>query len=597
MQPTMEILARINKNSNRNKEEVFTRLYRYLLRPDLYFEAYKNLYANSGAATKGVNHDTADGFSEAKIEKIIKSLTDETYRPMPVRRTYIKKSNGKKRPLGIPTFTDKLVQEVLRMVLQAVYEPVFLNCSHGFRPNRSCHTALTALKKEFTGARWFVEGDIKGCFDNIDHTVLIGLINSKIKDARLIKLIHKFMKAGYVEDWRYYGTYSGTPQGGIISPILANIYLHELDKFVMKLKVNFDVYEEKNYTPEYRALLSKQTVARRHINESSGEERQRWIDEYKRIHKLVLKTPAKSQTDKKIKYIRYADDFLIGVNGSRKDCVEIKRKLAEFIGQTLKMELSNEKTLITHSNDYARFLGYDIRVRRDTKIKRVGKMKHAKRTLSNKVEPVIPLSDKIHKFIFSKGIAIQELNGNLRPVHRAELLHLSDLEIVSSYNSELRGICNYYNLASNFNRLCYLAYLMEYSCLRTLANKHRSSVPKMIRKFKDGNGKWGIPYKTKQGLKRCYFASYADSKSVNNPTDIITNATQMYRMSVNTFEKRLNAHICELCGTTDSDCYEVHHINKLKNLKGKEPWERAMIAKRRKTLVVCKQCHIMIHNQ
>lgn len=475
----MEILARINKNSNRNKEEVFTKLYRYLLRPDIYYEAYRNLYANNGAATKGVNHDTADGFSETKIAKIIKSLADETYQPKPVRRTYIEKSNSKKkRPLGIPTFTDKLVQEALRMVLQAVYEPVFLNCSHGFRPNRSCHTALTELKKEFTGARWFVEGDIKGCFDNINHTVLASLINSKIKDTRLIKLIHKFMKAGYMEDWRYYGTYSGTPQGGIISPILANIYLHELDKFVMKLKADFDVYEEKNYTPEYRALLSKQTVARRHINESSGEERQNWINEYKRIHKLVLKTPAKSQTDKKIKYIRYADDFLVGVNGSREDCVEIKRKLAEFIGQALKMELSDEKTLITHSNNYARFLGYDIRVRRDAKVKRVGKMKHAKRTMSNKVELVVPLSDKIHKFIFSKGIAIQELNGNLRPVHRAELLHLSDLEIVSSYNSELRGICNYYSLTSNFNRLCYLAYLMEYSCLRTLANKHRSSVPK-----------------------------------------------------------------------------------------------------------------------
>ena len=255
------------------------------------------------------------------------------------------------------------------MVLQAVYD-CFLNCSHGFRPNRSCHTALTELKKEFTGARWFVEGDIKGCFDNINHTVLASLINSKIKDTRLIKLIHKFMKAGYMEDWRYYGTYSGTPQGGIISPILANIYLHELDKFVMKLKAGFDVYEEKNYTPEYRALLSKQTVARRHINESSGEERQNWINEYKRIHKLVLKTPAKSQTDKKIKYIRYADDFLVGVNGNREDCVEIKRKLAEFIGQALKMKLSDEKTLITHSNNYARFLGYDIRVRRDAKVKR-----------------------------------------------------------------------------------------------------------------------------------------------------------------------------------------------------------------------------------
>ena len=243
----MEILARINKNSNRNKEEVFTKLYRYLLRPDIYYEAYRNLYANNGAATKGVNHDTADGFSETKIAKIIKSLADETYQPKPVRRTYIEKSNSKKkRPLGIPTFTDKLVQEALRMVLQAVYEPVFLNCSHGFRPNRSCHTALIELKKEFTGARWFVEGDIKGCFDNINHTVLASLINSKIKDTRLIKLIHKFMKAGYMEDWRYYGTYSGTPQGGIISPILANIYLHECNAALCSRRKKHFIFDSIN---------------------------------------------------------------------------------------------------------------------------------------------------------------------------------------------------------------------------------------------------------------------------------------------------------------------------------------------------------------
>jgi len=224
-------------------------------------------------------------------------------------------------------------------------------------------------------------------------------------------------------------------------------------------------------------------------------------------------------------------------------------------------------------------------------------MKHPKRTLNNKAELVIPLKDKIHKFIFSKGIAIQKSDGTLRAVHRPELLHLSDLKIVSSYNSELRGICNYYNLASNFCRINYLAYLMEYSCLRTLANKHKSSVYKMINKFQDGHGKWGIPYETKQGWKRCYFANYADCKNVKNPTDAITLATQMYRLSVNTFEKRLKAQVCELCGTTESDHYEVHHINKLKNLKGKEPWECAMIAKKRKTLVVCEVCHIKIHNQ
>ena len=597
MKPTMEILARISQNSSKNKEEVFTRLYRYLLRPDIYYEAYRNLYANSGAATKGVNEDTADGFSEAKINRIIKSLETETYQPKPARRTYIQKANGKMRPLGIPTFTDKLVQEVLRLVLQAVYEPVFLNCSHGFRPNRSCHTALAQAKQELSGARWFIEGDIKGCFDHIDHTVLVGLVNRKIKDARLIKLLHKFLKAGYMEDWRYHITYSGTPQGGIISPILANIYLHELDKFVMALKAGFDVYEEKKYTPEYNAQLSKKKVVQRQIKKAEGEERQRLIEKYREIRKQILTTPAKSHTDKKIKYIRYADDFLIAVNGRREDCVEIKRKLAEFIGGMLKMELSEEKTLITHSSEYARFLGYDVRIRRDGKIRRVGKLKQSKRTLNNKAELVVPLDDKIHKFIFSKGIAIQEENGNLRPVHRAELLHMTDLEIVSSYNSELRGICNYYNLASNFYRLSYLAYLMEYSCLRTLANKHRSSVPKIIRKFQDGQGQWGIPYETKKGWKWCYFANYADCKTVKNPTDIVTSATQQHRLSVNTIEKRLKACECELCGTTDSPCFEIHHINKLKNLKGKLPWEVAMIATRRKTLVVCHNCHVMIHHQ
>ena len=240
MQPTIEILDRISKNSRNNKEEIFTRLYRYMLRPDLYYLAYKNLYANKGAGTKGVNDDTADGFSEEKIGRIIKALTDETYAPSPVRREYIQKkqNSSKKRPLGIPTFTDKIVQEVLRMVLEAVYEPTFSYWSHGFRPNRSCHTALKSLKKGFAGVSWFVEGDIRGCFDNIDHHVLVNVINTKIKDARLIKLVWKFLKAGYMEDWNYHTTYSGCPQGGIVSPILANIYLNVFGKMKVSQKVS-----------------------------------------------------------------------------------------------------------------------------------------------------------------------------------------------------------------------------------------------------------------------------------------------------------------------------------------------------------------------
>lgn len=598
MQPTMEILARISKNSFANKDEVFTKLYRYLLRPDIYFTAYKHLYANNGAATKGVTDDTADGFSEAKIANIIKLLMDETYQPTPVRRTHIEKKNDpkKKRPLGIPTFTDKLVQEVLRMVLEAVYEPIFLAVSHGFRPKRDCHTALTSLKKEFGGARWFVEGDIKGCFDNIDHATLVGLLNSKVKDARIIKLIYKFLKAGYIENWQYHKTYSGTPQGGIISPLLANIYLHELDKYVMKLKTEFDTPKLGQRTPEYDELRVKADKISRHIEKSSGDERLRLLKEYKTTRAQMLKTPCTPQTDRKIKYIRYADDFIIGVKGSREDCQWIKSKLTEFIGNTLKMELSEDKTLITHSSEYARFLGYDVRVRRCNKIKRGGPGRVKMRTLNNSCEISIPLDDKIHKFIFSKGVAIQKNDGTMFPMHRKSLLRLTDLEIVSVYNAELRGICNYYGMGSNFNKLGYFSYLMEYSCLKTLANKHKCGISKVLAMFRDGKGRWGVPYETKQGMKRRYFAKYTECKGAGNPTDTVNNLAVVYGYSINTLENRLKTKICELCGTAESEHYEIHHINKLKNLKGKQLWEKVMLAKRRKTLVVCKKCHNEIHN-
>lgn len=448
MKPTTEILARISQNSLANKEEVFTKLYRYLLRPDVYFVAYKNLYANNGAATKGVNEDTADGFSEAKIDSIIKALADETYQPMPVRRTYIQKKNNRKklRPLGIPTFTDKLVQEVLRMILEAVYEPIFLDVSHGFRPKRSCHTALKQLRREFNGTRWFVEGDIKGCFDNINHAVLVGLLNNKIKDARITKLIYKFLKAGYLENWQYHKTYSGTPQGGIISPLLANIYLHELDKFVMKLKSEFDTPGVGQITPEYRELHNEIKRLSHRLTKVTGEEREMVLAEYKPKRQKLMTIPCTAQTDKKLKYVRYADDFLIAVKGNREDCQWIKSKLAEFIGDTLKMELSEDKTLITHSSKCARFLGYDVRVRRSGKIKRGGPGHVKMRTLNGGVELLVPLNDKIRQFVFTKGVAIQKKDGSMFPVHRKYLVGLTDLEIVSVYNAELRGICNYYTL-------------------------------------------------------------------------------------------------------------------------------------------------------
>lgn len=594
MKPTMEILTKLQENSKKNHDEVFTRLYRYLLRPDIYYVAYQHLYSNKGAGTKGVTDDTADGFSEIYIENIIEALKNEMYQPKPVRRTYIEKSNGKMRPLGLPVFTDKLIQEAIRMILEAIYEPIFSDYSHGFRPARSCHTALAQIKKEFTGARWFIEGDIKGCFDNINHAVLVEIINQKIKDARFLKLIRSFLKAGYMEDWKYHETYSGCPQGGIISPILANIYLNELDRHVMKIKKEFDVATKARYTPEYTKLVGLRQRLHNKIKNSNGIEREKLIEEYKTATAQMLELPAKQCDDKKIKYVRYADDFLIAVNGNRQDCEKIKQELTEFISTTLKMELSQEKTLITHSNTPARFLGYDVRVRRDQQIKPKGEFKT--RSMNNKVELSIPFKDKIEKFLFSNGIVKQRSdNGKLEPIHRPQLLNRTDLEIVTIYNAELRGICNYYGLASNFNKLIYFNYLMEYSCLKTLAGKHRSKVSKIRAMYKDGTGKWAIPYETKTGINKMYFANYADCKG-KKFTDIVPQTAKNYSHDVTTLESRLKAKICEVCGCTENDRYEIHHVNKVKNLKGKSEWEKIMIAKRRKTIVVCHKCHMAIHH-
>jgi len=598
MKPTMEILARINKNSMKNKEETFTKLYRYLLRPDIYYQAYKNLYANSGAATKGIDNDTADGFSETKINEIIAMLKDETYTPKAVRRIYRKKPNGKQRPIGIPTFTDKLIQEALRIILETIYEPIFLECSHGFRSNKSCHTALENTKHEFNGTRWFIEGDIKSCFDNINHAVLIELITKKVKDARLIKLLHKFLKAGYMENWQYHTTYSGTPQGGIISPLLANIYLHELDKFVINtLKTKFDRPAEHEFTLQYTTLRNRLRHIRKYINKTKGTKyQQQYIDKAKSTRKLLLKTPAKSQTDKKIKYQRYADDFLVGVNGSHEDCLWIKNQLSMFISTSLRMELCVEKTLITHSSQCARFLGYNVRVNRNSTLKACGRKRYTRRSLMNLVNLSIPFKDKIEKFVLSKGIA-KIKNGLLVPVHRSILVNCTDLEIIATYNAELRGICNFYGLAGDFYKLNYFGYLMEYSCLKTFAAKYQCSVSRIKWKFKDGKGRWCIAYETKTGEKYMYFAKYADGKRVMKTVDTMVNAVGMYAYSRTTFESRLKAKRCELCGTVQSECFEVHHINKVKNLKGKQFWECAMIAKKRKTLVVCKECHYKIHHQ
>ena len=397
MKPTSEILERIEKSSTEHENGVFTRLFRYLLREDIYYAAYQKLYANKGASTKGIDGDTADGFGETYVQTLIAELKDGSYQAKPVRRHYIQKENGKMRPLGIPSFRDKLLQEAIRLILEAIYEPIFRNNSHGFRPLRSCHTCLKQVKNEFRGVKWFIEGDIKGCFDNIDHKVLLEILQRKIKDSRLINLIRQFLKAGYVEDWKYNATHSGTPQGGILSPLLANIYLNDLDNMVAEIKTDFDTSRSRNVTDAYCKKQNEISRLSTKVRKEKDEiQRERLLADLKKCKQELRKIPCKPQDNKKLVYVRYADDWLIGICGNKEDCEAIKKQIGEYLGNTLKLELSKEKTFITHSSKRIRFLGYDISVRRNQRVKGCKNGKKM-RTLNHRVELLTPMQDKIKK--------------------------------------------------------------------------------------------------------------------------------------------------------------------------------------------------------
>lgn len=546
-----ETLYLLTKISSEKPDYVFERVYRHFYNPDFYLRAYDNLYANHGSGTAGIDGETADKFSMEKVKELIELMRNESYQPAPVRRVYIPKKNSQKRPLGIPSFSDRIIQEISRMILDAIYEPAFEDFSHGFRPNRSCHTALHEAKVNFKGATWFIEGDIKDYFDNISHHKLIALLEKKINDAKFIRLIWKFLRAGCLEDWKYYGTYSGTPQGGIVSPVLANIYLDHFDK---------------------------------------------WFNSYK--NKFDQGSPKSKESDfKRIKCIRYADDFVIAVWGSKEHCETIKHDIKEFMSKELEIELSEEKTLITHSEDGAKFLGHIIKVRNDWNFRK-DKNGVKKRSFNGCVELFMP-DDTVRNFI-TKYKMVKDINAKQwRMLHIPSIVNHPDIEIVALYNARLRGLYNFYKMAINVNRYMWqLRYVMEYSCLATLANKYKTSIAKVKQKFAVDKH-WGIPYEDKKGqAKVLYF--YKDGFSRTNvphtlsDPDLHPNLMPFFNNPTSLLD-RLRAGQCELCGTGDFK-YEIHHVNKLKNLKGKEKWEQVMIGKNRKTLIVCQKCHNIIHH-
>ena len=564
-------------------------IYRLLYNRNLYLRAYGRLYSNQGAMTRGTTAETVDGMSLAKIDDLTDALRYERFRWTPVRRVNLPKSKGGTRPLGIPTWTDKLLQEVIRMILEAYYEPQFSDRSHGFRPGRGCHTALSNVVDHWTGVRWFVEGDIKGCFDNIDHEVLLSVLGEKLHDNRFLRLLKYLLKAGYVEDWKYGRTLSGTPQGGVVSPILSNIYLDRLDKYVENVLIPANTRgTDRRDNREYIRLRSRMVYHRNVGHHSLAVE----------LRKQMQQLPSGDPHDpdyRRLRYVRYADDFVLGFIGPRAEAQQVKESLETFLRDSLKLELSREKTLITHATSQAaRFLGYEL-------VNQQANDQHDHRG-QRKVNGRIGL--RVPAEVIDQHCRAYMRHG--KPAHRNELLADDDYTIVSRYQAEFRGVVQYYLLASNVSHFGRLRTVMEMSLARSLAAKHKSTARKMRRLYK------GI-VETEHGPRVClkvvkqrdngkrplvaYFGGIPLKRQ--RQAVLVDQQPQRYRTDRTELIKRLLADECEMCGSTVD--VEVHHIRALRdlNVKGqreKPQWVQLMSARQRKTLVVCRTCHMNIHH-
>lgn len=562
------------------------RVYKLLFNKELYLTAYAKLYSNNGAMTKGTTEETVDGMSIQKIDKIMKSLRKENYQWTPVRREYISKKNGKKRPLGLPTWSDKLLQEVIRMILEAYYEPQFSEHSHGFRVNRGCHTALCEIRT-WKGTKWFIEGDIAKCFDTIDHEVLLNIIGKSFHDGRFLRLIDNILKSGYIEDWKYNKTLSGTPQGGIISPILANIYLNEFDNWIETIMLEkYNIGKRKKYNPEYNKLNAE--IAKCYANGDKEKARKLKIQ-----RRNIPSVNTHDEIYRRLRYVRYADDFILGFTGPKSEAEEIKEEIGKFVKEELKLTLSKEKTLITNATSKAaRFLNYEIKVQKADDY-----ITNGKRSVNGVIGLFVPKD-----IIDTKCTKYMRKN---KTIHRGELLHDEDFSIVAKYQQEYRGIVQYYSLAQNLCWFTRLHWIMQGSLLKTLACKHRSTMKKIKRKYESET----VDKRTnktlkclkvivERGKKQPLTAQWGGISLTYQKYAVINDTPYQVYGGRTELIKRLLTNECELCGSTKN--IEVHHIRKLAdlNIKGrkeKPTWVQLMAARKRKTLVLCHKCHVQIH--
>jgi group II intron reverse transcriptase/maturase len=575
------------------------RVYRQLFNREVYLKAYGRIYRNDGAMTAGSTEEVVDGMSLAKIDAIIDALRQERYRWKPARRVWIPKKNGKKRPLGVTTWSDKLVAEAVRLILDAYFDGQFSDHSHGFREGRGCGDALRDIYHTWKGSAWIIEGDISDCFGSLSHDLLISLLSEKIHDGRFIRLIKHLLQAGYLEEWRFNQTLSGVPQGSILSPLLSNILLNKLDQYVETVLIPRYTRggKKRRNNPEYKRFMYQAEKCFKRGDISQGRH-------FRKAAQHLPSYDPQDPTYRRLHYCRYADDFALGFSGPKSEAEDIKRQLTTFLQEELKLCLSEEKTLITHArSDAAKFLGYEVSIlQNNSKRCWVKKGKTQRRVDQRSINAGIGL--RIPRSVLLDKCARYMKRG--KPIHRSEMENESDFTIISTYQLEYRGIVEYYRLAYNLHTLDHLKRVMQESLAKTLAFKYKTSIRKIYEKYHteiEGEGK---RYKVFQVIvpragKKPLVATWGGIPLTWDIGATIHDRPGRKWNRRSELEKRLLAQTCESCGATRlSTQIEVHHIRALKDLNkydGREKplWVKIMAARRRKTLVLCRTCHDDLH--
>ena len=598
-QKTLERLEYLRK-LNRNKQWVNHDLYRLMYQEDLYILAYERLKSKPGNMTPGSDGETLDGVSREEIHAIIQEMRTEQFCFKPVRQRFIPKPNGKMRKLGMPCVRDKIVQEVIRMLLEAIYDspyaPYFHDASHGFRPNRSCHTALREYRRKWRATNWSIEGDIQACFDELDHAVLITTLRKKIQDERFLNLIRKLLNAG---DFDLHGrkkeSLIGSPQGGIASPILANIYLHELDECVEQLRCKLEKGEHKAPSRVYQRLAERE--------QRLAAKGQTKTKEFRELVKHMRSLPTVEVNDPnyvRIKYLRYADDWAIGLCGRKHLAEQIKGGIKDFLQETLKLRLSEEKTTITNAKtEEAHFLGTRLTIGKGDAQKIVLTTNHTgkrfkRRSTGWETQMYAPLPKLIQR-LKEKGCC----TSDGKPLDRKGWRSLDAEQIIALYSAVNRGIQNYYRFADNWRRLIRIPYILRFSLVKTLARKYKITVSKVFKRFgkdlsitiegrdgkKDRQGSFDQNHDWTKNRQAFQQGKYSDIDQLQTSISMRTRA-------------KLGKPCC-MCGTTGKDAHMVmHHVRHIRKLSHKrEPvgFNHILRKLNRKHIPVCEECHRKIH--